>query len=225
MEIPLNAQVECTDGVFGRSESVLINPVIDQVTHVIVAADTSPKTEYLVPVAEVTETLAETIRLRCSKADVEKMDPFIQTRYIEEKVPALYTNNGGGRYGLGPSYYMPYTTLETTVYEKEEIEQIPSGDFTMSRGTEVKSTDGFVGKVDELVINPATGHITHIVMREGHLWGQKDVVIPLSAMLPMGKSSENTVFLNISKEQIELLPALPLHRQWHDLRNGVGSLP
>jgi hypothetical protein len=29
MEIPLNAQVECTDGICGRSMYVLINPVID----------------------------------------------------------------------------------------------------------------------------------------------------------------------------------------------------
>ncbi len=36
MEIPLNAQVECTDGVCGHSACVLINPVTDQVTHLVV---------------------------------------------------------------------------------------------------------------------------------------------------------------------------------------------
>ena len=39
MEIPLNAQVECTDGICGRSVYVLINPVIDNVTHVVVKGD------------------------------------------------------------------------------------------------------------------------------------------------------------------------------------------
>ena len=36
MEIPLQAQVECTDGLCGRSVYVLINPVTDQVTHLVV---------------------------------------------------------------------------------------------------------------------------------------------------------------------------------------------
>jgi hypothetical protein len=50
MEIPLNAQGECSDGVFGRSAFVLINPGIDQVTHLVVKEDSSPNTEYIVPI-------------------------------------------------------------------------------------------------------------------------------------------------------------------------------
>ena len=68
MEIPLNTKVVCTDGVGGRSEFVLINPVVNQVTYLVVEEDTSPNTEYKVPVDFVTETIADTIRLRCSKA-------------------------------------------------------------------------------------------------------------------------------------------------------------
>ena len=100
MEIPINAQVDCTDGVYGRSEYVLINPVSDHVTHVVVKGDLSPNTEYLVPVDFVTETIADTIRLRCSKAELENMDPFIKTTFIEEHVP---NGNSGvvGAYGMG----------------------------------------------------------------------------------------------------------------------------
>ncbi len=87
MEIPLNAQVECTDGICGHSVYVLINPVIDKVTHLVVKEDSSPNTEYIVPVDFVSETIDDTIRLRCSKAELEKMDPFVKTKFIEEKVP------------------------------------------------------------------------------------------------------------------------------------------
>ena len=87
MEIPLKAQVECTDGVCGRCVYVLMNPVVDQVTHLVVREDASPHTEYIVPVDVVTATTADTIRLRCSKAELEKMDPFVETEFIEEKIP------------------------------------------------------------------------------------------------------------------------------------------
>ncbi len=103
MEIPLNAQVECTDGVCGRSAFVLINPVVEEVTHLVVREDSFPNTEYIVSVDLVAETIADTIQLRCSKADVKKMDPFIVTRYIKDKMPEKSPRYGGGTYGT--SYY------------------------------------------------------------------------------------------------------------------------
>jgi uncharacterized protein YifN (PemK superfamily) len=89
--------------------------------------------------------------------------------------------------------------------------QIPAGELAVRRGTRVEATDGYVGHVDEFVVNPENGHITHLVMREGHLWGQKDVVIPLSAM---GETREDTVFLKLDKHQIESLPTFPVRRRW-----------
>jgi PRC-barrel domain len=209
MEIPLQAQVECTDGVCGRSVYVLINPVLDQVTHVVVRGDSSPNTEYIVPVDVVSGTIADTIQLRCSKARLEKMDPFVQTTFIEEKIPDY-----AGSYGMGGTYLWPYVTPEKTVYMSVEHHQIPPGELAVRRGTRVEATDGYVGHVDEFVVNPENSHITHLVMREGHLWGQKDVIIPLSAMSEMGDTHEDTVFLKLDKHQIESLPAFPVHRRW-----------
>ena len=212
MEIPLNAQVDCTDGVYGRSVYVLINPVINQVTHLVVKEDSSPNTEYIVPVDVVSETIADTIRLRCSKAELEKMDPFIKTTFIEEKVPDNYLSYGSRYgYGMGAYYYWPYSGFKRTVNVPVEHRQIPQGELAVRRGTRVEATDGYVGHVDEFVVNPENGHITHLVMRGGHLWGKKDVIIPLSAM---GDTRKDTVFLKLDKHQVESLPTFPLQRRW-----------
>jgi sporulation protein YlmC with PRC-barrel domain len=212
MEIPLNAQVLCTDGVFGRSVYVLINPVVDQVTHLVVKKDSFLNTEYIVPVELVAETIADTIRLRCRKAELEKMDPFIKTTVIEEKMPDKYSSYGGGYgNGMSPYFYWPYVSYNGKVQAPVEHQQIPPGEQAVRRGTRVEATDGYIGHVDEFVVNPENGHITHLVMREGHLWGQKDVIIPLSAM---GETREDTVFLKLDKHQIESLPTFPLSRRW-----------
>ena len=210
MEIPLNAQVECADGICGRSEYVLIDPISDQVTHLVVREDSSPNTEYIVPVDFVTETIAETIRLSCSKAKLENMDLFVQTEYIQEKVPD-FSENSHGIYGIGSFYYEPYVTPDITVYEMENNQQIPPGELAVHRGTRVEATDGYVGTVDEFVVNPSNGHISHMVMREGHLWGAKDVIIPLAEI---NETHKDTVFLKLDKHQIEALPAFPLKRRW-----------
>lgn len=209
MEIPLNAQVECTDGVCGRSAYVLINPVIDEVTHLVVKEDSYLNTEYIVPVEFVGETVAGTIQLRFSKAELVKMNPFIKTTYIEAKVPESKTIAYGG--GMGLTYWAPYVTPEVIVYETEKVQQIPPGELIAHRGTRVEATDGFVGHVDEFVVNPESCQITHLVMREGHLWGQKDVIIPL---LAIGTTKDDTVFLKLTKDQIGSLPTFPVHRRW-----------
>ncbi len=211
MEIPLQAQVECTDGVCGRSVYVLINPVIEKVTHLVVREDLSPNTEYIVPVEAVSATIVDTIQLRCSKAELEKMDPFVQTDFIEEKVPSENFVYGAGMYGMGSYYYLPYVTSEGKAYDSVKTQQIPSGELAVRRGTRVEAKDGYVGKVDEFVVNPKNGLITHLVMREGHPWGKKDVIIPLSAM---DKTLDGTMFLKLNKHGIESLPTFPVHRRW-----------
>jgi len=208
MEIPLKAQVECTNGICGRSEYVLINPQTDQVTNLVVRETASPNTEYVVPVELVSATIADTIQLHCSKAELEKMGKFVKTTYVEEKMPMMSPGYGGG---LGTYYYMPFVTAEMTVQVPEEQLQIPPGELGMTRGTRVEATDGYIGHVDEFVVNPKNNRITHLVMREGHLWGQKDVIIPLSAM---GERRADSVFLKLDKRQVESLPTFPVHRRW-----------
>jgi sporulation protein YlmC with PRC-barrel domain len=215
MEIPLEAQVEYSDGVvwhsIGRSVCVLVNPVSEKVTHLVVKEDASPNTEYIVPVEFVTETISDTIRLSCNKDKFEMMDKFVKTQYIDKKVPEMVVGYGSEMAGVGSYFYSPYVIPETTVQMPVEHLQIPPGELAVRRGTRVEATDGFVGKVDEFIVNPKNGHITHLVMREGHLWGKKDVIIPLSAM---GDTHKDTVFLKLDKHQIESLPTFLLHRLW-----------
>ncbi|MCB0104024.1 MAG: PRC-barrel domain-containing protein [Anaerolineales bacterium] len=210
MEIPLNVQVECTDGLCGLSTYILIDPVTDHVTYVVVKQAASPNTEYLVPVDFVAETIADTIRLRCSLVELRKMVPFVKTEFVEAKV-LDYAGYQGGIMEMGSHFYMPYVTSEVTTLKPVEHLQIPPGELAVERGTRVEATDGYVGKVDEFVVNPENGHITHLVMREGHLWGNKDVIIPVSAM---GETREDTVVLNIDKHQVESLPTFPVRRRW-----------
>ena len=210
MEIPLQAQVECTDGVCGLSMYVLINPLVDEVTSLVVR-ETSSNTEYIVPMDVISTTIADTIRLHCTKAELEQMKPFVQTQFVESNVPVGNMGLAGGAYGMGTYYYLPYVTPELKVKVPVQHRQIPPGELAVRRGTRVEAKDGYVGKVDEFVVSPETGHITYLVMREGHLWGAKNVIIPLSAIDDTG---DDTLFLNIDKHQIESLPTFPVHRLW-----------
>jgi len=45
-------------------------------------------------------------------------------------------------------------------------------------------------------------------MREGHLWGQKDVTIPVSEIDHL---EENTIYLKLNKKEVEALPSVPIN--------------
>jgi sporulation protein YlmC with PRC-barrel domain len=74
----------------------------------------------------------------------------------------------------------------------------------------VEASDGKVGKLDELVLDPKSGDITHLQMREGHLWGKKDVAIPVSAV---DFVDEDTIYLKLEKKAVKALPAVPVKRK------------
>ena len=72
----------------------------------------------------------------------------------------------------------------------------------MRRGEPVQATDGDIGHVQGLVIDPASRHVTHVLLQEGHLWGRKQVAIPIGAVA----STRDGIQLKISKQEVQDLP-------------------
>jgi hypothetical protein len=202
MEIPLSADVRCGGSSCGSSAAIVMNPVTEQVTHVVVKEKHAPHTQRLVPIDLVVETAPKHIELRCSPAELARMDAFIETEFIRTEVP--YYGTDAVVYNW--SFVVP--EMETKMVSVQH-ERIPPGELTIHRGATVRGTDGRLGKVDEFLVDPTDSHITHLVLREGHLWGQKDVSIPVSEI---DRIHEGGVELKLSKQQVEALPSIPIQR-------------
>ena len=56
----------------------------------------------------------------------------------------------------------------------------------MRGGDPVYATDGAIGRVRGLLVDAATHDVTHVLLDEGHLWGKKEVAIPMSAIPALG---------------------------------------
>jgi hypothetical protein len=65
--------------------------------------------------------------------------------------------------------------------------------------------------VDEFIVEKENGHITHLILREGHLFGTEDVSIPTSEI---ERIDDEDVHLKLSKKEIAALPAIPVKRRW-----------
>lgn len=200
MDMPINAEVFCADGPCGRSITIVLNPTTGQVTHLVVQENhfiLHP--DHLVPIDQVVESTPHLIRLRCTRQELAALDPFTEIEFVPLDMP---------EYPGNPFMLWPYPLPEAIT--SAEHEHIPPGELAMHLGARVEATDGLVGRVDEFLVNPADGHITHLVLREGHLWGQKDVTIPVSQI---ERLEEDAVYLKLDKQSIEALPAIPVRRR------------
>lgn len=204
MDIPINVEVLCAGKVCGRSTSIIINPVNEQVTHLVVSEKDFPNIERLVPVNKILASSPNSIQLRCSENDLSDMEAFLETDFIDS----------GSMKSTLP-FEVPYQVWPYSMYDAMPVllehEQIPAGEVVIHLGTPVKATDGQVGKVDEFLIDPENNIITHLVLREGHLWGKQDVTIPVSEIENI---AEDAVYLKLDKEAIEALPTVPVQRKW-----------
>jgi sporulation protein YlmC with PRC-barrel domain len=200
MDIPIDVEVKCCGRNCGRSTHIVLNPVTKEITHLVVKQRAFPRTERLVPIALMVESTPRMIRLRCDAPDLDAMDEFIETEFIRFEEPHMVG---------GPFMMWPYT-YTTEEYIPHDYERIPVGELAIRRGARVVARDGKAGRVDEFVVDQSSEHITHLVMREGNLWGQHDVTIPVSYI---ARIDGDAVYLNIDKASIAALPVVPIHHK------------
>jgi hypothetical protein len=58
------------------------------------------------------------------------------------------------------------------------------------------------------VVDPAGEHVTHVLLQEGHLWGRKQVGIPIGAVA--GVDASEGIKLSISKKDVQDLPSVSI---------------
>jgi hypothetical protein len=134
----------------------------------------------LVPL-DLVDVTSEEVRLRCTKDEFEKLEAAEETEFAP----------GPGGYGV------PQTLVHDT---------IPSGDVAVFRGDHVHAIDGEIGKAEGLVIDHSSRQVTHLLLQEGHLWGRRQVVIPIGVIASFGAS----IRLTLTKEHIRALPTVTI---------------
>lgn len=213
VQFTIGADASCSDGVCGTVSRVVIDPVARTVTHLVVEPKHRQGLGRLVPLSLVDATAGE-IRLRCTTHEFEKLDSAEETQFIPGS--SGYAAYGPEQvlswpyYGLGPAGIggglgagslgggMGTGNVSRTVtYDK-----VPLGEVTVRRGEQVQATDGAIGCVEGLVIDPRDRRVTHVLLQEGHLWGRREVAIPIGAVA----GADDGIRLSITKQQVRDLP-------------------
>jgi sporulation protein YlmC with PRC-barrel domain len=215
-EFTIGADVACEDGICGELRRVVVDPVKRAITHLVVEPRHRRNMGHLVPI-ELVDTSSTEIRLRCTLAEFETLEDAEETRFIPGATgvwgygqnqmlsyPYFGLGTAGGLLmggGLVGGIGNPLGSAQLVTYDK-----VPLGEVDVHRGDRVHATDGAIGHVRGLVIDTSDHHVTHVLLDEGHLWGQKEVAIPISAVTGVNEG----VQLNLTKDEVRDLPAVDL---------------
>ena len=204
----IGTDVSCTDGVCGEVSRVVVDPVARTVTHLVVEPKGRQGLGRLVPLDLVDAAEGE-IRLRCSLAEFENLDSAEETQFVPG-------TRGYAAYGPEQVLSWPYSGLGGgAVVEGDQLagvsgtityDTVPVGEVAVRRGERVHATDGEIGQVEGLVIDPRNHHVTHVLLQEGHLWGRKEVAIPISAVTGV----DDGIRLSITKHEVQDLPPVDI---------------
>jgi hypothetical protein len=216
-QFTIGAEVSCTDGVCGAVRSVIVDPVTEVVTHLVVEPKHRRYHGRLVPL-DLADVMAGEIRLRCTKEEFENLNPAEEVQFIQET--GSFAGYHPGQVGYWPLYGLgggmglsagaaarvgPH--LADGVPPHIIIQDIvPLGEVDIRRGDQVHATDGDIGRVQGLVIEPVGRHVTHVLLQEGHLWGHKEVAIPIGSVA----STSNGIQLTITKQDVQDLPPVDI---------------
>jgi uncharacterized protein YrrD len=189
MNITVNAEVYCTDGFYGHSICIILNPETEQVTHVAIQKDGLFSHAWLVSIEHIIDSTPGRIQLDLSKKDIEsEMPPFIKTEFLESDLPdALYTTDL-----LWPHLI---ANLEMKTLEHENI---PLDELAVHSGAVVEAKDGVIGHLEAFIVNPDDKHVTQIVIRARHGFAHSRLAIPVSAI---DHFEEDTIYLSMSKRE------------------------
>ena len=215
VRLNLGQAIGCSDGPFGELADVVIDPVKRTITHLVVKPHHHPGLARLIPVELVdTEAGDEQITLRCSGAEAAEHTPVGESATLS--MDGLSRSDPDWDVGIQDVLAVPsYSPAELGVapmgYDapiEVMYDRVPKGEVEIRRDSPVVSSDDHrLGEVEAFLTDG--GAITHIVLRHGHLFGRREVTIPMTAV---AKVETDVVTLNLVKDEVGRLPSVRVRR-------------
>jgi hypothetical protein len=186
---------------------VVVDPVAREVTHIVVETKHRKGLGRLVPL-DLLDAAGDQVTLTCDGAAFEDLE-------VAERIQFEPRSVGYATYKPQETLTLPYYGLGlqavTAANDPALVvthDALPLGEVGVHRGDCVSATDGEIGMVKGLVIDRLSHHVTHVLLQEGHLWGRRDVAIPLGAVTKF----EGGIQLGLPKSAVQNLPLVDIER-------------
>jgi sporulation protein YlmC with PRC-barrel domain len=225
MRLDLGSPVNCADGAYGELSDVVIDPSTRRVTHLVVQPHHRHDQARLVPIDRAGSGSDDdpAISLQSTVAEVDALEPISKSAYL--RLGEFPVEDPNWQVGIQEIFALPYyeslspeglgTSMQALDYDPHatvNYDRVPKDEIEIRRGSAVTSSDGdHLGHVEGFVVDDEQ-KIARIVMEHGHLWGKKDVAIPIGTV---ARISNDEVVLSLSTDEVGKLKSHGVHRWGH----------
>jgi sporulation protein YlmC with PRC-barrel domain len=215
MRLELGRKVRCTDDVVGELVDLVVDPTKKRVTHLVVKPTHGYSETHLVPIEHARPGEGTDVDLDCTVSEVLAMPRVEEFEYL--RLDESPTHDPDWDVGVTRVLALPYYEADGfgagagvvgqdvgVVYDR-----VPKGEVEVRRTSNVMSKDGhYVGDVDGFLVDD-DDQITHFVLERGHLWGRREVTVPIASV---AKVESDTVTVDLTKDEIGELPSHKIRR-------------
>lgn len=178
----------------GTVERVVCHPTLSWLTHVIVRPDRISAAK-LVPI----ESLSVVDGELTLDEHREWPDGYEDAETVELLPLGERLAGDDLTWPVNGALVWPYLDVPSGTHTVVH-DHLPLGEVAVGIGAEVTATDGSIGRIAGFVVHPDEQTITHVVLRHGHLWGRKTMLIPVDKV----RASDEGRILHVDAERSEL---------------------
>jgi len=198
LDLNIGAQVHCKDQHCGKLIKLVVEPEARQVTDLIVEKGLLLKHDRVLPLSTVGWVTNSEIYLNFEHNELGSYPEYHER---ESQEPAPEAKGESYATTLTPGFGPVVETRAVPMIRKRIYEGIAPGRVVIGHRTAIENLHQTVGHVDHIVVDSASGQITHLVMRRGLL--AEYVVIPGDQIKSI---DEQSVFVEVSEEELAALP-------------------
>ncbi|NWG07267.1 MAG: hypothetical protein HXY35_11360 [Chloroflexi bacterium] len=99
-----------------------------------------------------------------------------------------------------------FTTEPVTALILMNFRNDPPDELILRHDAIVNATDGYVGKVDKLLIDLNDMQVTHVVLVVRHIFEANEIIIPVSQI---DHINEGTIYLKLDRQDVRELVTAP----------------
>jgi len=207
----IGADASCSDGPCGHVSRIIVNPNAREVTHVVVDQQHRNDQGRLVPV-DLVDAATGQFRLRCTLAEFQALQPAQETEVVPDLDPTGHQDSPPSVNFLpmspGPIRIPGYRGAGRPQAPQEvTVDTVPFGEVDIRRELTVCASDGEIGQVRGVAVEPDGHCVTHVLLEEGHMWGRKEVAVPIGAVMKIGTL---LIRLSLTKRQVKDLPSVDI---------------
>lgn len=180
----------------GRVGGIVTTPTLSRVTHLVIDGDGTGGRR-LLPISELVDR-GGSLAIRDGRGWPDAY-PLAEKIELLEPDRRLFEDSTMP-YAPGDVWFTPELDLPIGP-RAVALQMLPPGEVAVQAGSPVVATDGPIGHVAAVLIDPETDSVTHVLLRHGHFWGRRTVALPIG-LVESVDGADGAVTVGLSREDV-----------------------